>query len=1038
MAESFDSSDSVDFRCECKRLNTENQRLIQINSAMSEEIQNLKIQFDEISKINNSLEVSNLQNNKLSEEVRKCQNEKDEISRRLQISLEMIDDLKDKIEHEKMTNLLLKNQINRNFNQEKKEESKSEIFEKQNLKERLNKCEVQLRRVEADLQLERKKLLASEDLCQKLFLSVQSYFRRTFSSVDCLIDFLKFCENDLEQQNYYNANNTNTKIEDNNDNLKIRSLVSMVKKLRIKIKKESDSKMKIENDYKLLEEQSKNQIQALKNEIAILKNQVTEYERQSSMFDLQSRSILETRDQKISKTKKQNELLKQQVNELNAKIQKLNEKKKNDEANQSVNNDISASNYNQCQSCSVLQDQLSSVVQEKEQIKLSHNELYKLNNNLKTENDNLALKNKKQSNEITQLKIMNDDLESKLNAATSQDEALKAKLNKLQTDKNEVDGILKRNELTISQFERNYNNQKQDLQELYDHRNTLIEMIYKLQEVIQSEENLIDNLIKSKKETNKKYKLIKKEKQQLEQKCLEYGSNIDKEVIPATSWFCQDFDQDLCDRISEFAGSEILPITAKLKHVLLVIARYYNNKSKDETEKIAKIKNEKDELIESITTLLQGISSVLEISGYDDINTISSPIKVSELLNIIRSQKALNANSEKPNQIYENIVSQLTTKFHIDKDNLVNKIDSFLGSYDDQKEKVLLLQKKLRIAQKMLKDEKGNFDKIVKEKDVKLMEKAKKIADLTNMNESLATNLARAESSVASLNSSIIRNRDREENNENTHQIKNHKKQIENLKNKIRNLKALNQNSVSEMEGRNIMLSSQIEKLEKDVEFWKQNANLLRNTQAQKEQEIQKMQFQFEKYEDEIKQQNIKEVNTIRIQYETIIEKLKSKNQELRGITDELSTDFKKVEKGRDSLQKKLQTIEAEKDQLEAKVEMLSESEKRNKQIIEQKIRAAQLALETKRQNEISDIKSAFEVEKRKIFSFAVKSFSKFFNANKNLDEKSYKETIERSSAELERLIAQDAAIRRLLGITPSESPEMCISQLLLSLYHQT
>ena len=107
--------------------------------------------------------------------------------------LDQLPDLKDKIEHEKMTNLLLKNQVNRNFNQEKKEESKSEIFEKQNLKERLNKCEVQLRRVEADLQLERKKLLASEDLCQKLFLSVQSYFRRTFSSVDCLIDFLKFC-----------------------------------------------------------------------------------------------------------------------------------------------------------------------------------------------------------------------------------------------------------------------------------------------------------------------------------------------------------------------------------------------------------------------------------------------------------------------------------------------------------------------------------------------------------------------------------------------------------------------------------------------------------------------------------------------------------------------------------------------------------------------------------------------------------------------------------------------------------------------------
>ncbi|OHT09125.1 hypothetical protein TRFO_22137 [Tritrichomonas foetus] len=1032
MTSSFDSSDIAEVPSEVCRLREENQRLQQMNCSLKEEIQNIRTQFDEISSISNSLEISHKENLKLAEEVRKFQSEKDELSRRLQISLEMVEDFKNKMAQDK-------NATNSLFNLAKLAENKSDKSndsEIRNLKERIAKNEESYRRLEADLQLERKRSSIVEDQNRNLYNLIQHHFCMQFRDIDHAVDYMRHQKTIQEMKNSINVSS-----KDHADQIK--ALILAIKKMKMKLRKEASSKQALETQYKneigkMIDEKA-----VLENEITNLKIQMNDLDKQTSIFDMTSRSIVETKEQKISNLKQENTSLKNKIKELNQKISEISKKQNKNTENgaennsQNISQNTSKLNSTLCSSCSQLKDQLSSLSQEKERIRITNNEINRQYTQIKIQNDSLTFANQKLNNEIAQLKMAKDETEAKLNAEASKNEALKIKIKHILSEKNENDGKQKRFDFAIKQFEKMYENQKSDASMLYDHRNSLIELIYRLKNIIQSEENIIEKLLNEKKNLKKKNKILKRD-QMLGNSQNSNQNNNSENSIPVTSWFCADFDQELCDKISEFAGNDGFPVTAKLKQVLAVIARHYGNKMKENQEILKNSEKEKEHLITTLNSFMKTLSASLEIPEFDNYQAILNPVKVGEMMNIIKRDLSRDRQKSSLNNINEHLISQISSKLQVEPEFLMNEIDSIVDSNNELQENIISIQKKLKATQKALKDEKSKTSENQKAHDQKLQKKDRIISNLTQQNESLSSNLARAETSILSLESSMRENSQKNDNKKAHVQMMSHKQQVETLQRRMRDLKQESENKITELESKNKELSLHAEKLEKESEFWKQNASLLKNVQAQKEQEMQKMQFEFEKYEDEVKQQNLKEIASLKRQYETVIETLKSKNQELRSLTGDLSNDFNKVDKTKDNLQKKVSDLEAEKEQLIAKIDLLLDSEKRSKQIHEQKLKASQLAAETKHQNEISDIKSAFAVEKRKIFSFAVKNFSKFFNANKNLDEKSYKETVEKTSTELERLLSQDTAIRRLLGITQNESAEASISQLLLSLYHQS
>jgi chromosome segregation ATPase len=179
------------------------------------------------------------------------------------------------------------------------------------------------------------------------------------------------------------------------------------------------------------------------------------------------------------------------------------------------------------------------------------------------------------------------------------------------------------------------------------------------------------------------------------------------------------------------------------------------------------------------------------------------------------------------------------------------------------------------------------------------------------------------------------------------------------------------------------------------------------------------------------------EKNSVRSQYESLLNTVKERNEELRLICSKTNESVLGTERHNRDLLRRINALERELEQITRQLDATKEENMREKQLLETKTKAAGIRLEMKCQAEIEDLKVNFEDEKRKMFGLVAEHFAHFFDARHSFDAQSFREVIEKASSEIERLKETDAAVRRILCLSNDESTENAVSKLLLSLYHQ-
>lgn len=1042
---------------EIQQLRDENIYLHETNSNLIKELDDIRNQFNELSTINRSFENYLTENAKLSEEVRTLQNENDDLQRRFNISLKMVDELKNSISQEKGDT---KNNIITIIQQKKdKNEINNQLNEISKLKEKLTELADANKQLEADLKTEKDKSCAINDQNDQLLKLIANYFgwnygknesNNIFDSPDPkplvknVDDVAYFIKEHKTEDNIKKDIEEKCKTE---HDAKIQPLLSGLKKMKNKLKKEKALRLKIESDFQNFKEQALKEKETLETEIQLTKqaafdNDKTFLSQISKMTS--ATNDIEDKDQKINSLKRKIAILKHQNEELKTKLNSAIAQNSKTEANiveqlqLKKPNNKKASHPAICFNCEQFKTEVAELTSQNERLVNTQKDFTRSNNNLKHQIETLSDKYQAQSTELYKIRILKEEIEGKYNNLNSQYEAIKVKLDQVHSSNNSYEKSLSHSKSINAHFETLFKDQKEDIATLYEHRNKLADLIYRLRSIIQQEEVIIENLTVENKATKKKLKLSQQQLQQQQQQNKQANQSSLGEEIPATSWFCQDFDPILCDKISEFANNAAFPVTAKLKHIFLTISRHYNSKNKEYEDSISKINQENENFINSVNSFVNLLSTVLNLPNFKENNDLMNPIKVGELINAIKTLINKNKQLNDKNAKLELFLTSLLNKLQVPNTDAINQeIDFMINSNEEKEAKIVLLQKKINRYKKAIKEEKSHYMHLHQENKDLIQKKDQMISDLTQKNEGLSSYLAKTEATTISTIDSKAQAQAQTDK-KTKFQITSQKQHINSLNNQIKELNEKNKNEIVQYLNKINELNLQIEKLEKDLSFWKDNAMALKNVQATKEQEIQHLQFEFEKLEDEAKDHHMKEIDQIKKQYEIIIENINNKNLELRKFTDKLTNDFHLNEENVKSLNTQLIELRSEKEQLETKLMKQIENERRVNAIADQKIKASQMLTETKYQNEISSLKKKFEDDKRKLFSYAVKSFSSFFDANENLDEDSFKDTIKRSSYELEKLIGQDKSIRRLLGITPSESPEQTISQLLLTLYHQS
>jgi translation elongation factor EF-G len=232
-------------------------------------------------------------------------------------------------------------------------------------------------------------------------------------------------------------------------------------------------------------------------------------------------------------------------------------------------------------------------------------------------------------------------------------------------------------------------------------------------------------------------------------------------------------------------------------------------------------------------------------------------------------------------------------------------------------------------------------------------------------------------------------------------------------------------------------LASQNHKLEHGLSQWRRTAELMKKAKRERESELNALAAQFDDSKAEWTDRLERERDCLRSQYEELLLTIKSKNKELRGLaskSNELLEDL-------DARNRELmhQRGEAEKSNQHLKQQLQSQQETidREKQLIENRAKGLNMQFDLKCQQLVEELKAGHEEEIRKIYGFIVKSFKRFFDGRQKLGEECVKSIIEKATVECERLHQGDLTIRRLLGLSASESTEEAVARLLLAAHGQ-
>jgi chromosome segregation ATPase len=223
----------------------------------------------------------------------------------------------------------------------------------------------------------------------------------------------------------------------------------------------------------------------------------------------------------------------------------------------------------------------------------------------------------------------------------------------------------------------------------------------------------------------------------------------------------------------------------------------------------------------------------------------------------------------------------------------------------------------------------------------------------------------------------------------------------------------------------------ELDKAHREIANWKRRSDLLVNERREKEGEISQLKRELEESARDFHRKAADERASAKLQTDKMLDALRQKNRELSELTQKTSEALVCADERNRQLAAANTNLVMEKDELAARLQSVSEEAVRQRQLMTTKLRAVELASDTRSHNQIEDTKANFEQQKRNIYAAVVVAFQGFYDGKRELDEHEFQNVLARAQGEMGRLAAQDLKLKRLLGLDVDESIEDAISELL-------
>ncbi|OHT01163.1 hypothetical protein TRFO_01791 [Tritrichomonas foetus] len=990
-----------------------------MNSQLIKELNSLKTQFHEATAVRDQMQKIHDTNAKLASDLRKVRSEKDECESRMKCNIESLDRKRAELESEKK-------EIEQRA--QKAIDETRQLFAK-NKAELKNQLQ-QINQKYSDLQTLHKNQMseyeALKTTCQSALSAAQTYFVIPFKNIEQLTEHLS--------QSTSRADNQLANVEKDQKSAAANSkLQQQITSLKQKIHNEHKARRDAESKLAKLQQQCtqcKAELEAKNKE---LESKVSEIEHKATVVELQKTQFVTNYEEQITALTKALEKQKEKTEEYRKQI----------EAHiptASTTNEIpnlQATLDSKCAKIKTLQSTLVSIKQQNTLLLNQMKENDNIKETLRAKNQSLLDENMACTSEIQKLKEANGKLAIENSVVREQNDTLQGQIHVLTSNLNQAKNNLAESQSQAEKFrnsvaiaEMALTKQKQEIVDIISERTKCIDALKKQNVAMKSlEEQLIA--------VTEDHKLAQKRIADLT-KDLRHNELMPKvEEIPETSWFCIDFPRELSSQIAELA-SEQMPTTTKLRRILSHIAKYYNSES-EKINKELKINNKMNEEASlRMTHLFSALSPIIKESPPDYKTFISDPTSECQLLQSISKLHDSHIDLKVANIKLNNLLNEFAAK--INSGDTSNIEEAFAAFFDNHNELIKQLNDEKNLNKKLkraLRTSKASVETEKKQAQESDKAKSSLITNLQNEKKRLQIDLSELSEKVVKMEFYV---KQIESNHTNVLSSKSEEKDNE-INAFMKTMEERKVEYISQIEERDEYLrkaSHKIEKLEREVSQWKRTSELMKTAKSERDQQYNTLITKMEESNQKCQKARDTEITEIRAQYERIIEEIKLKNNNLRNMIEQANDSLNEA-----TLQNKNMSVEnaqltTENQQLKTDIQTLLEEKKREKQLTDAKMKAIDLSNDTQRLLDIENIKARFDEEKRSLFEFVALNFHHLFDAREELSNETFKLLIEKAANELQRYIRQEATIRRLLGIRPSETPEEAISKLLLSIYqHQ-
>lgn len=1021
MDSSSDSASLVDMSkdsSDARQLQQLNNQLRQMNDKLINEVTTLRAHFDQATGITSQLEKLHQQNTKLANNMRKVTSERDDLAHRLEINIQMLDELKATMESEK---------------QETEQATQIEMKQlKTSFEEELTKKDAQLAKTRAEHKALLSKVFQLNNENQKLEEQINAILSaarfRYFVNFKTIQEVIAHMNTEADRIAQEKATADAAAAKETKEKLK---------KLKNRLSEERKARKQAESEVASLQEEVEQLKADLNKKLEETRRSAQELESEMKRSENTLKQQIVERDSTIASLSANEQKLLRNCQDLTKKLESLEEehskpspeflalRKESQEMKKTID-ESKASIVSLRKQNATLVAQIKELDDRKHQLKDQIKGLVLDLDTAKAE----TLEVKKRANDA---EVENNELKEQCEAITSQLKAAKTSYTQSRDAYKEANTKAKRLEQSLTSCESSMAKQKQEIADLMKDRATLTTMINKQANALQEMDRCYTELSDM---CNQQIEL-EKQQQCTIARLTDEKKQLEKEIVPEASFYCQEFPQELGLAIREVAHAEETPTPTKLKKVLSLIASHYNAKCKLLESDAQEAEESMDNLWFIFDSFLKVIAAVtgdktICIEKYMKDDNFSDMVQKS-LLDMASRLSELEVENAKLQDHLQKIAEKVGASDFSSSCKALDELQTKLVKATKDVASIQQKDKKHRRAIHELKAaaEHETKNRIQVEEDLQMQilslqsEKKELLNSLDDAKlekeqlkikneqlyaefcEKLDAKSQESDDLAKSLQAKLSANESE------------HRKQLEDKRREIVDLRKSNEN-----------LQGEIEQLSRAVELMKaarkEDKENFKNALLAKDESIRENDLKAE--------QRIAEA---REQFEKVMARMREKNTEMRELVSNVSNALNESESRNKTLVRENCDLVAEKEELLAKIESNEQEQRRDKQLLESRIKAIELSETTQRQILREKLKAKAEESKRKIYASVANSFSQLFDPRNQLTDETFQRLLDTASCELRRYQKQDTSLRRILGITADESCEHAISQLLLSMYKQ-